>query len=85
MDIDALRALIGQTVVYRDSTCIIIEVLEDLPALVLQPTEPAEAIQPDQLGEAHRRAPRTFTVVLDPDDDTAGGLELSEPLSRPTA
>ncbi|MFZ5593176.1 MAG: hypothetical protein ACOY4D_02725 [Pseudomonadota bacterium] len=59
-----LRGLIGRRVRYRGADCQIIEVLEDEPAVILQDCEQHTMIQPDQLGEAHRRVPSTFTVPI---------------------
>ena len=62
VDINKIRGLIGRRVVSNGVECTIIEVLDDLPALVLQASD--TVIQPDQHGEAHRRVPTTFTVPV---------------------
>ncbi len=65
-----LRGLIGLHVNYNGARCQIIEVLEDEPALILQDCERHTMIQPDQLGEAHRRVPSTFTIPVLSGDKT---------------
>lgn len=60
----ALRTTIGSTVDYKGHHCEIIEILEDGPFLVLRCIEDKEEIQPNQFGEAHRRAPETLTVPV---------------------
>jgi len=59
-----LRAKIGEEVMYSGLMCEIIEVLEDIPALVVQTLDNTPRIQTNQLGEAHRRTRKTFTVPL---------------------
>ncbi|RMD68397.1 MAG: hypothetical protein D6819_09460 [Gammaproteobacteria bacterium] len=61
--LEQLRTLIGQRVLFEGYLCRVIEVLEDGPSLVLLDTEKPN-IQPNQYGEAHRLAPRTFTVPV---------------------
>ncbi len=60
---EQLRALIGQRVLHEGCLCQVIEVLEEGPCLVLQDLGGPD-IQPDQYGEAHRLAPRTYTVPV---------------------
>lgn len=62
--IDNLRDLIGRYAELHDTRCEIIEVLEDGPALVLQDCEHHTSIQADQHGEAHRRVPKTRTIII---------------------
>jgi len=68
IDLRTLRTFIGKQVEYAGSPCEIIEVLEDIPAVVLQSLEPHHHIQINGMGQAHRRAPRTYTLAVhDPD------------------
>ena len=62
-DIAALTALIGHRVRAHGQEFQIIEVLEDGPSLVLQQNVDT-VIQPDQLGEAHRRVPETLVIAI---------------------
>lgn len=67
MDIEALlpllHKLIGTRLRYRDQDCQIIEVLDEGPALVLL-CEHVSKVQPNQFGDATRRAPKTVTVPV---------------------
>lgn len=68
MIIADLKLLLGKQLDYKGTQCEVIDVLEDDPALVLKNLEDESSIQADQYGEAHRRAPETFTVnVYTPD------------------
>ena len=64
-----LRGLIGLQVRYEHCDCVIVEVLEDGPSIVLQAYE-ATCIQHDQHGEAHRHVPRTMTIPVLSQDKT---------------
>ena len=64
--LDQLRGMIGLRLLHQGILCQVIEVLEDGPSLVLQSIAEKPGIQPNQHGEATRRAPVTYTVpVLD--------------------
>ncbi len=62
IDIDKIRDLIGRHVVYKGTEYVIVEVLDQAPALVLEARD--TVIQADQHGEAHRRVPNTETVPV---------------------
>lgn len=70
-----LRGLIGLQVHYERCDCVIVEVLEDGPSIVLR-ADNATCIQHDQHGEAHRHVPRTMTIPVLSKDKT----ELSNAL-----
>ncbi|HKJ09891.1 MAG TPA: hypothetical protein VKA76_12470 [Gammaproteobacteria bacterium] len=59
-----LRTLIGQRVVYQDTECEILEVLDDGPAIVLRCAGSTRIIQPNQYGDASRRVPQTHTIPV---------------------
>ncbi|MDH5693116.1 MAG: hypothetical protein OEZ47_08445 [Gammaproteobacteria bacterium] len=69
LQLEQLRQMIGIRVLYRDIPCLVHEILEDGPSLVLMPSDLEDiSIQADQHGEAHRRVRNTYTVpVLSPD------------------
>lgn len=71
INVDNLRNLIGHEVHYEGRRCKIIEVLEDIPAVILQQHEHHTTIQADQHGEAHRKVPRTITLPVM--DQESGG------------
>ncbi|MBL1432530.1 MAG: hypothetical protein COC09_09055 [Gammaproteobacteria bacterium] len=62
IDIGKIRGLIGRHVIYKESEYIVIEVLDEAPALVLETRD--TVIQADQHGEAHRRVPNTETIPV---------------------
>ena len=62
--LDQLRGMIGLLLLHQGILCRVIEVLEDGPSLVLQSIEEEPGIQPNQHGEATRRAPVTYTVPV---------------------
>jgi hypothetical protein len=59
-----LRGMIGQCVVYQGQMCWVIEVIEEQTALVLQIAVEKNTIQPNQFGEAHRRASEIITLPV---------------------
>jgi len=71
VNVNTLRNLIGQEVHYEGRLCMIIEIVEDIPAVILQHHEPSTTIQADQHGEAHRKVPRTVTLPVI--DEEGGG------------
>lgn len=62
--LEQLHGLIGRRVTHHGVNCQIIEILDDGPALVLADCEANTTIQPDQMGDAHRRVPTTFTIPV---------------------
>ena len=58
-----LRRLIGRQVCHRGITCDVIELLEDIPALVLM-DRCGRSIQDNQYGEPQRVVPQTYTVPI---------------------
>lgn len=59
-----LRSLLGRRVVHRGSTCLVVEVLEQEPALVLESCHSGSALQDNQYGNPGRRVAETFTIPL---------------------
>lgn len=81
--ITTLRQHIGRYVRHQGAVYEVIEVLEDVPALVLQDCEQHTTIQADQHGEAHRRVPQTRTISIPVDENghydiTEVGIELMD-------
>lgn len=62
--LERLRACIGREVICAGEPCIIIEVIEDGPTLVLSCQNGTTVVQANQHGEATRRVPRTRTVPV---------------------
>lgn len=63
-DLTQLRSYIGREVLYRGVRCQVLEVLADLPALVLLDSERNTHIQDNQYGNPQRQVPCTYTVPL---------------------
>jgi hypothetical protein len=59
-----LRRLIGQRVLHQGIPCLVVELLEHEPALVLEASGPREGIQDNQYGDPHRRVAEVFTIPL---------------------
>lgn len=64
ISLEQLRRMIGIQVCRQGTACVVIEVLEDNVALVLQAIAGEAAIQSNQFGDARRRVPPTFTVPV---------------------
>jgi len=79
---EQIRSMIGLQVKYHDVYCRVVEILDDGPAIILEDMEQHISIQADQHGEAHRRVPQTYTIiVLSPDKMEFSSTFLSlEPL-----
>ena len=72
-----LRALIGLQVRHRGDVCVVVEVLESPPALVLEPIAPA-AIMADQHGHPWEYGMENRVIRVLSDDRTALNDELLE-------
>lgn len=70
-----LRSLIGRQARYQGARYEIIEVLGDVPSLVLRDCSDHTTIQADQHGEAHRRVPPVITLPIPAADDGGADLE----------
>lgn len=70
--IDDLEALIGRRVQYRERTWVIIEVLEEELAIVLQADASDDAILSNAQGEPVRSLPRVMTLPVR--DEESGGI-----------
>jgi len=64
ISLQRLRDLIGVRARCHNCDCVVIEVLEDGPALVLENCAGETVIQPDQQGSAKRRVPQRFTISV---------------------
>jgi len=79
LPLEKLRQMIGRTVVLRSHTYTVIEVLDHLPALVLQADDAALTIQADLHGHARRQVTQTMIIPVYAADGTSlneGFLEL---------
>lgn len=62
VDIERVRALIGQRVLHQGVACLVVELLENEPALVLEALGPREGFQDNQYGAPRRRVAEVFTI-----------------------
>jgi hypothetical protein len=64
LSLQQLRGMIGLRVKYHGETYVVIEVLDDSPAIVMQPDIPRTSIQPDAYGNAHREIGEVITIPV---------------------
>ena len=57
-----LRGMIGLRLIFRDNVFTVIEVLEDIPAIVMQGDNPGITIQADAHGYAHKQVKEIITL-----------------------
>ena len=81
LSISSLRAYIGRELEYGGNRCIVIDVLEDGPQLVLRAIG-QKSIQADQWGEARRRTPDSFAVSIYEQDAVTLNSALNALLSK---
>lgn len=62
--LEQLHACIGRQVICDGEPCLIIEVIDDGPMLVLNCLDGITVVQANQHGEATRRVPRTRTLPV---------------------
>jgi hypothetical protein len=65
-----LRALIGQTLQYRQQPCQVVEILDREKALVLRYDDSERVVQGNQFGDATRRVKQHHTLPLFGEDNT---------------
>ncbi len=63
LPLSRLRQCIGRSLEIQGRRCQVIDILEDGPQMVIQVIGEV-SIQADQWGEAHRRTPETFSMVV---------------------
>ncbi|MGM0594882.1 MAG: hypothetical protein ACQETD_10125 [Pseudomonadota bacterium] len=61
-DLRDMRSLIGRPVVHQGVACVVVELLETEPALVLEASGPRQEIQDNQYGDPQRRVSEVFTI-----------------------
>lgn len=64
LTIDQLRGMLGLRVRYRGTIYSVLEVIEDGPALVMEPEVAVSSIQTDAYGNARRQARALLTVPV---------------------
>jgi len=63
-DLAELRRWIGRRVRHQGQLCLVVEIIDDGPALVLGALDGDSVIQGDQYGEGRRRVRPTHTVSI---------------------
>ncbi|RLK50385.1 hypothetical protein DFR31_0281 [Alkalispirillum mobile] len=79
--LETLRSWVGRDVLYQGRRLRVVELLEDIPdaRLVLEECEwIGRQVQADQFGEAHRRAPRIWTLPVHDRDGVSPNPLLDE-------
>lgn len=77
-DLGRLRRAIGETVEYAGIRCVVHDVVEEPPILVLRPVSGPDTIQADTFGKATRKARALIEIPV----FAAGGSEPSEELAN---
>lgn len=62
--IEQLRGLISLQVIHQGENCRVVEVIEESLSIVVEHEGRDPAIQSDQHGHAHRRAPQTTIIPV---------------------
>jgi hypothetical protein len=74
--LDQLRGMVGAELGYQGMRCVLVEVLDEPPVLVLRPVGAAPVIQADNFGKPMRHAPQLFELPV----FAADGISLSPEL-----
>lgn len=85
--LERLRRAVGLEVEYEGARCLVVDVLDDPPVLVLRRLGESAAIQADSYGKAVRRAPALVEIPVVGGDGTVPSEELTRvrfPPSRAT-
>lgn len=77
IDVETVRPLIGQRVLHQGIPCLVVELLEHEPALVLEALGPRDDFQDNQFGDPQRRVAEVFTIPFyDPAADETPNPDL---------
>lgn len=69
--LERLKSLVGAELRYQGLPCILVEVLDEPPVVVLRPIGAAPVIQTDNFGKPVRHAPQLFELpVFAPDGES---------------
>lgn len=74
--LERLRSLVGAELRYQGLRCILVEVLDQPPVVVLRPIDAAPVIQADSFGKAMRHAPQLFELPVFAPDGVSPSQEL---------
>jgi len=74
--LERLRSLVGTELRYQGMRCMLVEVLEHPPVVVLRPIGAAPVIQADNFGKPMRHAPQLFELPVFGADGVSLSAEL---------
>jgi hypothetical protein len=74
--LERLRALVGTELRYQGMACMLVELLDDPPVLVLRPIGGEPVIQADNFGKPTRHAPQLFELPVFAPDGVSLSAEL---------
>lgn len=74
--LERLRSLVGTELRYQGLRCMLVEVLDEPPVVVLRPIGAAPVIQADNFGKPMRHAPQLFELPVFGSDGVALSAEL---------
>lgn len=74
--LERLQSLVGAELRYQGMRCLLVEVLEKPPVLVLRPIGAEPVIQADNFGKPMRHAPQLFELPVFAPDGTTLSAEL---------
>jgi hypothetical protein len=77
LTIQEIRSYIGKRVRYYGHTYIVLEVLEDIPALVIQPTQTDSTIQQDAYGNPRKYSQGTKLIAIFAEDGKTPHSDLA--------
>lgn len=73
---ERLRSLVGAELRYQGMRCVLVEVLDQPPVLVLRPIDAGPVIQADNFGKPMRHAPQLFELPVFGPDGVTPSAEL---------
>lgn len=76
MTLARLQSLVGAELRYQGMRCVLVDVLEQPPVLVLRPIGAAPVIQADNFGKPMRHAPQLFELPIFGPDGVSLSAEL---------
>lgn len=88
MTLARLKSLVGAEVRYQGMRCLLVDVLDQPPVVVLRPIGADPVVQADNFGKPMRHAPPLFELPVFGPDGVSPSAELqliSVPGDRPTA
>ena len=88
MTLERLKSLVGVELRYQGMRCLLVDVLDQPPVVVLRPIGVDPVIQADNFGKPMRHAPQLFELPVFGPDGTSLSAELqliSVPGDRPPA